>query len=123
MAEGVPASDVTEGTSSYPSASACVRTQPVDVPAKQVVAAGAKIGLKVTPNLVRIVRYKMRRAGLAKPVGPEKRPLRKARGTVAPASTASEMQFRKLILQVGTARARTLIDAVESRLEDLISAG
>jgi hypothetical protein len=89
-----------------------------------VVAAGAKIGLTLTPNLVRIVRYKMRRAGLAKPLAVVRRPLRKARTPATlPAAASSELQFKKLVLEIGVARARTLVGAVAQRLESLFSGG
>jgi hypothetical protein len=92
------------------------------VPAKQVVAAGAKIGLKLTPNLVRIVRYKMRRAGLAKPVAALKRPLRKARPPAMRAASPNDLQFKRLVVELGIARARTLVDEVARGLESLIAA-
>ncbi len=116
--------DVSVGSAAqrYPSASAFVRTQPVDIPAKQVVAAGAKVGLKLTPNLVRIVRYKMRRAGLAKPVASPKRPLRKARPAIMPAAGPKDLQFKRLVVELGIARARTLVEEVARSLESLIAA-
>jgi hypothetical protein len=121
-AEGDPGVSVTRAAQHYPSASAFVRTQPVNVPAKQVVAAGAKIGLTLTPNLVRIVRYKMRRAGLAKPLSVVRRPLRKARAPAnLPAAAANELQFKKLVLEIGVARAKTLVGAVAQSLESLFS--
>jgi hypothetical protein len=121
-AESDPGVSVTRAAQHYPSASAFVRTQPVDVPAKQVVAAGARLGLKLTSNLVRIVRYKMRRAGLAKPALATKRPLRKTRPpAIVPATGTNELQFKKLVIELGIARARTLVDAVAQSLESLIS--
>jgi hypothetical protein len=83
-----------------------------------VVLAGAEIGLKVTPNLVRIVRYKMRHAGSPKPSAALKRPLHKAR---PPAPAPSEIQFRRLVFQIGTARAKALVAQVEQRLDALLS--
>jgi hypothetical protein len=121
-AKGDPGVSVTRAAQHYPSASAFVRTQSVNVPAKQVVAAGAEVGLKLTSNLVRIVRYKMRRAGLAKPHPAVKRPLRKARPpATVPATGANELHFKKLVIEIGTTRARALVDAVAQSLESLIS--
>ena len=113
---------VTSATRRYPSASAFVRTQPVNVPAKQVVAAGAKIGLELTPNLVRIVRYKMRRAGLAKPLAAARRPLHKARPATVPAAAPNELRFKRLVVELGVARARNLVEEVARSLESLIAA-
>ncbi len=44
----------------YRSASEFVREQPLDKPSKEVVAAGAKVGLKLSQGLVRVIRFHMR---------------------------------------------------------------
>jgi hypothetical protein len=111
-------------TGQFSSASAFVRAQPVDIPAKEVVQAGAKIGIRVTPNLVRIVRYKMRRAGqaAAAPARRRSRPARRATGATSRRFTPAEAQFRKLALELGTARANALVAAVERAMQSLVSA-
>jgi hypothetical protein len=111
-------------TGQFPSASAFVRAQPVDIPAKEVVQAGAKIGIRVTPNLVRIVRYKMRRAGQAPPA-PARRgnrlTARRVRGAPSRGYTPAEAQFRKLVVELGTARANALVAAVEQAMQSLVT--
>jgi hypothetical protein len=42
--------------------SAFIREQPDSLSTSAVIAAGKQVGLKITANLVRIVRYKMRKA-------------------------------------------------------------
>jgi hypothetical protein len=56
----------------FKSGSAFVRTQPVDLPTKEVAALAAKEGLKVSLGLVRLVRFNMRHrsAKVVKRVGP-----------------------------------------------------
>ncbi len=97
----------------------------MDIPAKQVVEAGAKLGIRVTPNLVRIVRYKMRRAGQAPPLA-ARRLVRRGRGVnVSPAASSRsvEADFKKLVLELGTARANALVSAVEQAIEAIVHGG
>ncbi len=123
------------GGKRYPSASAFVREQPLNRPVNEVVAEGSKLGLNVKPLLVRVVRSKMRHAGDAKPAANAKGAVRRGRPPRAlaqipsrrgrpPASGASgtaEAQLRSLVVQLGTARAKALVNELERAIDALIS--
>jgi len=88
------------------SASDFVRSQPSSMKAADVVAAGAKQGLKFSTNLVYAVRSGAGRRGPARAA---------AAGSGAPDAT-----FRRLALDLGIAKARHIIDDLERRLRELI---
>jgi hypothetical protein len=125
----------TTGNKQYPSASAFVREQPLNRPVSEVVAEGTKLGLNVKPLLVRVVRSKMRHAGDAKPVtsakgvGKRGRPVRAApkpsvargRPPASAASSTAETQLRALVVELGTARAKALVDELATAIEALIA--
>jgi hypothetical protein len=103
----------------YRSASDFVRDQPMDQPTKDVIAAGTRFGLKVTPELVRIVRFKMRHAD---PLT-ARIPVRRGRppSTPSPAAVSvTEIHFRRLVLELGTARAMALVESTEAAMKRLI---
>jgi len=97
------------------SASDFVRAQPGSMKAKDVVAAGAKQGLKFSANLVYMVRSKgdSPRAGRR---GPAPRALNGTNGY----SSSAESDFRKLAIGIGIGRARELLQGLERRLAEII---
>ncbi|HVW26992.1 MAG TPA: hypothetical protein VHC69_16615 [Polyangiaceae bacterium] len=97
------------------SASEFVRSQPASMKASEVVAAGAKQGIKFSTNLVYAVRSSGNRPGA--------RGGRRGRGHAAAAGGGGhhESTFRQLALDLGIARARQVLDGLESRLRELIS--
>jgi hypothetical protein len=107
----------------YRSASEFVREQPLDKPSKEVVAAGAKVGLKLSQGLVRVIRFHMRhqRSGTQATTGrrPRGRPPATAAFTHTPG--ASEAQFRKLVVELGVARAQMLVAEVERAVAAFLS--
>jgi hypothetical protein len=96
------------------SASDFVRSQPASVKATDVVAAGAKQGLKFSTNLV----YAVRSSG-GKAAGPKGR--RGGGRKAAAAPGGSETALRKLALDLGIGRAREILNDLEQRLSALIS--
>ncbi len=104
----------------YRSASEFVREQPLDKPSKEVVAAGAKVGLKLSQGLVRVIRFHMRHQRS----GGQVTPGRRGRGRPPMhAPGAAEAQFRKRVVELGVARAQMLVDEVERAVAELLSRG
>ena len=99
------------------SASEFVRSQPASMKASEVVAAGAKQGIKFSTNLVYAVRSSGKRSGGAR--GGRRGPGRRA--AAGAVGGGSESTFRQLALDLGIARARQVLDGLEARLRDLIS--
>jgi hypothetical protein len=97
------------------SASEFVRSQAGSMKASEVVAAGAKQGIKFSTNLVYAVRSSGKKPGAR---GGRRGPGRKA---AAAASGGGESTFRQLALDLGIARARQVLDGLEARLRELIS--
>jgi hypothetical protein len=97
------------------SASDFVRSQPANLKATEVVAAGAKQGIKFSTNLV----YAVRSSG-GKAAGPKGR-RGGGRKAAATAAGGSETTLRKLALDLGIGRAREILDDLEKRLSALIS--
>ncbi|HEX4340503.1 MAG TPA: hypothetical protein VH062_31560 [Polyangiaceae bacterium] len=95
------------------SASEFVRAQPGTMKASEVVAAGVKQGIKFSTNLVYAVRSSGKKPGGAR--GGRRGPGRPA------ASGNGEATFRQLALDLGIARARQVLDSLESRLRELVS--
>jgi hypothetical protein len=121
------------GAKEYRSGSEFVREQPPDKPTREVVAEAEQYGLKVTPNLVRIVRFKMRhegapRGGSVRRAVSRGRPLASGRRAGHPVSAlsaagplgAAEARFRSLVLELGTARARTLLAEIDQFVQNLV---
>jgi len=96
-----------------PSASEFVRSQPASMKASEVVAAGAKQGIKFSTNLV----YAVRSSGGKPGAGG-----RRGRGrSVVAGGGHHESTFRQLALDLGIARARQVLDSLETKLRELIS--
>jgi hypothetical protein len=114
----------------------------MEIPSKEVVAKAAKVGIKVTAGHVRVTRFKMRHGGEAKPTAAGRGTVRRGRPpkvaaaakkavrrgrppvnapAVAGGPTAAEAQFRRLVVDLGTSRAKALGAEVEKGLEALIS--
>lgn len=96
------------------SASDFVRAQPATMKAKDVVAAGAKQGLKFSANLVYMVRSK----GDAPSAGRRGASTRGLNG--AGHGGSSEAEFRKLAIGLGLGRARELLQGLERKLAEII---
>jgi hypothetical protein len=130
------------GTKKHGSASEFVREQPIDMPSREVVDKGKKLGIKLSQSLVRVTRFKMRHGGGAKPAAAGRGVVRRGRPPkaavaagkaarrgrppkIAPAVagglSAAEVQFRRLVVELGTARAKALVVEVERGLEAAIS--
>jgi hypothetical protein len=126
------------GTQKRGSASEFVRQQPIDTPSNEVVEAAKKLGLKVTAGLVRVTRFKMRHGGEAKPTAAGRGTVRRGRPpkaavaakqavrrgrppakapAVAGGLSLAEVRFRKLAVELGTARAKALVVEVEKAVE------
>ncbi len=84
---------------------AFVRALPETLTANEVSEKARQAGLKITPGYV----YEIRSSA--------KRRAKKA----APAATSSDAAFRRLVLDLGIARAKTLLADVEKALQVLIS--
>jgi hypothetical protein len=124
------------------SASEFVREQPMEMPTKEVVVAGEKLGLRVTGGIVRVTRFKMRHGGEAKPKAARRGVVRRGRPPKAAVAAgkaarrgrsptkafaaaggpiAAEAQLRRLVVELGTARAMALVDELERAIGALIS--
>ncbi len=124
-ARAVPA-----GHRQYRSAAEFVREQPTDMPTRQVIEAGARLGLKMTAGLVRVTRFKMRHRGVTTGENGavrRGRPPKNAsthRGQPSPMlrtnGASTETQFRRLVIEVGTVRAHAVVSEVEQQLEALL---
>ena len=130
-----------------PSKAGFVRSQPTTVPAKDVVAAGARLGLSLTPEYIHKVRSTAkakaklpgkksvapRKAATHKPSPKNKAPRKAAAKKAAPrkvvrksapktkAGRTVESGFRKLVVDLGVARAKVLLADVEYKVGELIA--
>lgn len=96
------------------SKAAFVRAQPLTVGAKEVVDAGAKLGLIMSPDYVHKVRSTAKAAG--KKLAPKKAALKPIVAKSSPLATATvEPQFRKFVIEIGLARAKALISEVQNQ--------
>ena len=77
---------------------------PPDLTANDVSERAKAAGLAITPGYVYEIRSSAKR--------------RSAKAPAAPPSP--EAAFRRMVLELGTARAKTLLDDVERRLRDII---
>jgi hypothetical protein len=111
------------GRRRYRSASEFVREQPMDRPSKEVVAAGAKVGLKLSQGLVRVIRFHMRhqRSGAQAAAGRKARGRPPALAPVGATREAAEVQFRKLVIELGVVRAQVLVAEVERAVAAFLS--
>lgn len=96
-----------------------IRSLPSDMPAKDVVAAGKKRGMKFSQQLVYNVRA-AEKMGRASAERLKKRML--VTGTpVYAMGTNDESDFRQLVVDLGIERSRNLVDEVESALRDIVA--
>lgn len=95
-----------------------IRSMSNDMPAKDVVEAGKKKGLKFSQQLVYNVR-----AGEKKGGAKSRRGGRPARGRAAAAAGASgqEAQFRQLVVDLGVTRAKSLLDEVDDAMRRVVA--
>ena len=101
----------------YRSASDFIRHQPLGMPAKDVVKAAARVGIELNAGLVRVTRFKMRRAG-GQHGSTDRVPRPRLRKTSS-ASLGLEARFRRLVAELGTLRAHALVAEVAMALEGL----
>lgn len=103
-----------------------VRTQALTLPAKDVVTAAAKLGLRMTPDYVHKVRSSTkardRLAGVSMP-SPRAKTLSTGLASAKVPSgprNNGEAAFRKLVLELGLDRAKRLLADIERRLAPLL---
>lgn len=110
-----------------PSKSEFVRSQPSDLAAAEVVAAARKAGLSITPRYVHEVRYAARHSKKAKRGAPTKtsaikpEQAKRAQPAHGGGERSLEDQFKWLVLELGVARARAILNAVETVLSAAMS--
>ena len=107
-----------------------VRAQPEGLSAGEVVAKAKAAGFEITSKSVHTIRskFKAAKAAAKKPVVPSKAPTKdvtkptaqKAPTAAALAVDGDVVTFRKLVLGLGTVRARELLDELERGLAALI---
>lgn len=97
-------------------ASDLIRSLPADMPAKDVVEAGAKKDIVFSQQLVYNVRAAARRGNGKKQAHKKAR-----RGLALYSGSGSEKEFRQLIVDLGTARSRELIDEIETALQSVVA--
>jgi len=90
-----------------------VRSLSPTMPAKEVVKLAKAQGLTITEGYVYEIRSaaKRKKKGLGRGAGSRR----------AATSGSSESTFRKLVLDLGLARSRDLLDQMERRLGDLVA--
>jgi hypothetical protein len=110
-----------------------IRSQPEKMTTSEVVAAGSKAGLMMTPRLVRLVRLRARKASGAavaqmragrpskKPVVATKKVAKIKTPATAPVVVSNEVAFRKLVLDLGLERAKGLLAEVEKKIAEVIA--
>ena len=97
-----------------------VRSLPVRMPAKDVVAKATAAGIKISEKYVYNTRSAARNKSAGKKRGPGRPPSPSApKRASAPAGL--ESSFRKLVLSLGLDRANALMNEVEHRLQALIA--
>jgi hypothetical protein len=102
-----------------------VRNQPVGMPARDVVAAAARLGMIITPDYVHKVRSTAKARSTAPSGKPARRPsarsdFRFAKPLGVLRAGTPEAAFRKLVLELGLQRAKDLLADVERKLGALI---
>ncbi len=114
------------------SASDFIRSLPSNTPAKEVVTRGAEKGLKFSMNLVYAVRQAVRRKAGAPPARRGRKPGKVAavaavvaapRASASAPASSLEASFRRMVLDLGLARAKALVSEVERKLASLVAGG
>jgi carnitine O-acetyltransferase len=136
--EAAPATSVTTATA--PTATEFISSQPTTIPAADVVKAAKMAGLKITTTYVYTVRSRLA-AKAAKPPAPKAAPVPKtpklstAKKALAAVKTAApklaakvpasniEGTFKRLVVELGVARAFELVGDVRRTLAELFGAG
>ncbi len=93
-----------------------IRSQPADMPAKQVVEAAKQAGLTLSENLVYATRAEAKKKTVAKGPAPSsagKRKPGRPRGSTSKPSDL-DAQLRTIVAEMGLARARTIFSEVEA---------
>lgn len=135
-------SEAMSDTTSRSPKSDFIRAQPLDMPMPEVVKAAKKIGLTMSDKLVYQVRVEMRKASelTVRPRKPGRAQMSydlweaaqrakrdaadapvAAAALVALAAAVPEVvrEYRRLVMRLGTARARALLDAFEREAESV----
>lgn len=106
------------GRGKFGAKAAFVRAHP-DLAAKKIVDLAAKAGLAMTVNHVYNVRST---SGISRrKVDVASRPEASAKAPKLGKLNSSEAQFRRLVLEIGAARARKILHDVETRLAAILS--
>jgi hypothetical protein len=111
-----------EAGSSVPPAlskSEFIRSRPPGMTAKQVVSAASAVGIKISEHFVYNIRSSAKKR--AAKVGREARMQASSAKSARASSAAQAAQFRALVLDLGLAHARELLDEVQSRLSAVIA--
>jgi hypothetical protein len=95
--------------------SAFIRDQPETMSAKAVVEAAAAQGIDLTEGFVYNVRSNAKSKSGRKPTA------KAGRRAVAAGATPDESAFRRLVVALGTTRARALVAEVEEKLAAVIA--
>lgn len=96
-----------------------IRSLPRDMPAKAVVEAGAKKGMTFSQQLVYNVRAADEKGGAS--AKRFKKRLKVIGTPVYAMGTNDESDFRQLVVDLGVARSRQLVDDVEGALRAVVS--
>lgn len=104
-------------------ASEFIRSQSTSAPAKEIVAAGEKKGIKLNAALVNVVRWRAAQKGKPKKRGPG-RP--KKNGPGRPKNghgyvPGTEAAFRALVMDLGVARSKDILANVERAVAQIVA--
>jgi hypothetical protein len=109
-----------------------IRSFPSDTSPAEIVAAAKAKGISFSPNYVSTIRSasnkKSKKSGSAEPKKPgrpkgsknKKKPAAAAASAPRAHSTGAESTFKKLVLDLGTTRARQLLDEVQKALAKIV---
>jgi hypothetical protein len=105
------------------SKAAFIRSQPASARASDVIAAAAKLGMKLTANHVYAVRSSGKPAGRAKAatVSAGSVPGRRGRPPKSDTVSSVESTFRRLVIELGVSNAKRLLSEVEEKLKALVA--
>lgn len=93
--------------------------QHLHLPVGEIVSKGKAIGVQITPNLVYMVRGRSAVKGGAKAPAVVKPALG---SKLAGPSTDAHVAFRRLVVELGVARSRALLDEVARKLAAIVGA-
>jgi len=98
-----------------------VLSLPTNMPAAEVVEKAKAEGVKLDVKYVYNIRATARAKGGTKKVTPKKNIAGAPSSSAKNASGSSEATFRRLVIDLGLARAKSLLDDVERKLGALIA--